>query len=84
MTRDCLKSENQNSFFDEEKQLFLADRYITGTCPTCANENAYGDQCEKCGRTLSPDELIQPKSALSNSIPCKEKNHALVSPFTKL
>ena len=52
-------------FFDEEAQQFLADRYIVGTCPRCQNEKAYGDQCEKCGSTLSPDELINPRSALS-------------------
>jgi methionyl-tRNA synthetase len=71
--KGLFEERESEQFFDEEKQLFLADRYITGTCPTCANENAYGDQCEKCGRTLSPDELIQPKSALSNSIPVKKK-----------
>ncbi len=56
-------------YFDEQAQQFLADRYITGTCPKCSNDNAYGDQCEKCGSTLSPSELINPKSALSGSIP---------------
>lgn len=60
-------------YFDEEKQLFLADRYIVGTCPVCGNENAYGDQCEKCGSSLSPDELINPRSVLSNSTPVKRK-----------
>ncbi|MFR9569204.1 MAG: methionine--tRNA ligase [Rikenellaceae bacterium] len=59
-------------FFDEESQTFLADRYITGTCPRCQNEKAYGDQCEKCGSTLSPDELINPHSALSGSVPIKK------------
>ncbi len=58
-------------YFDTEKQIFLADRYINGTCPKCGYENAYGDQCEKCGTSLSPDELIRPKSALSNSVPIK-------------
>ncbi len=52
-------------YYDEETKTFLADRYITGTCPRCGAEGAYGDQCEKCGATLSPDELINPKSALS-------------------
>jgi methionyl-tRNA synthetase len=56
-------------YFDETAQQFLADRYITGTCPKCGNPNAYGDQCEKCGSTLSPTELIDPKSALSGSKP---------------
>ncbi len=59
-------------FFDTEKQTFLADRYITGTCPKCQNDKAYGDQCEKCGSTLSPDELINPKSTLSDSVPVKK------------
>ena len=54
-------------YYDEEAKTFLADRYITGTCPRCGSEGAYGDQCEKCGATLSPDELINPKSSLSGS-----------------
>ncbi|WP_300748951.1 methionine--tRNA ligase [uncultured Alistipes sp.] len=54
-------------YYDEEAQQFLADRYIVGTCPHCHNEKAYGDQCEQCGSTLSPDELIDPHSALSGS-----------------
>lgn len=59
-------------YFDEEKQTFLADRYIVGTCPICSNPNAYGDQCEKCGSTLSPEQLIKPRSALSNAVPIKK------------
>lgn len=59
-------------FYDTEKNLFLADRYIVGTCPVCGNENAYGDQCERCGSSLSPDELINPRSTLSNSVPVKK------------
>src|SRR5699024_7728113 len=55
-----------------EQHMFLADRYIVGTCPVCGNENAYGDQCEKCGSTLSPEQLINPKSALSDK-PLKKK-----------
>ncbi len=60
-------------FYDTEKKLFLADRYIIGTCPVCGNKNAYGDQCENCGSSLSPDELINPLSALSDSTPVKKK-----------
>lgn len=60
-------------YFDEKANTFLADRYITGTCPVCGNENAYGDQCEKCGSSLSPEQLINPKSALSDSVPVKRK-----------
>ncbi|MBR4964179.1 MAG: methionine--tRNA ligase [Alistipes sp.] len=63
-------------YFDEEAQQFLADRYIVGTCPRCQNEKAYGDQCEKCGSTLSPDELINPRSALSGgNIVKRETKH---------
>ncbi len=58
-----------DQYFDEEFQQFLADRYIVGTCPNCANENAYGDQCEKCGSTLNPTDLINPKSTLSGNKP---------------
>ncbi|MFA6826575.1 MAG: methionine--tRNA ligase, partial [Bacteroidales bacterium] len=60
-------------YFDPEANTFLADRYITGTCPRCGHADAYGDQCEKCGSTLSPDELIDPKSSISGSIPEKRK-----------
>ena len=56
-------------YYDEEAGTFLADRYIVGTCPVCGNENAYGDQCEKCGTSLSPTELIHPHSAISGSKP---------------
>jgi methionyl-tRNA synthetase len=71
--KGLFEEKESEQYFDEEKQTFLADRYITGTCPKCSNENAYGDQCEKCGSTLSPDELIHPKSTLSDSIPIKKK-----------
>lgn len=65
--------ETSEQFFDEEAGEFLADRYIVGECPNCHNEGAYGDQCEKCGSTLSPEELINPKSALSGSAPIKKE-----------
>ena len=65
--------KESEQYYDEEAKTFLADRYIVGTCPKCGNEGAYGDQCEKCGSTLSPDELINPKSALSGSEPVKKK-----------
>ena len=61
--------EISEQYFDEQAGEFLADRYIVGTCPNCGNENAYGDQCEKCGSTLSPSELINPKSMLSGNVP---------------
>lgn len=63
-------------YYDEEFQQFLADRYITGTCPNCQSENAYGDQCEKCGSDLSPTDLIKPISTLSGKVPTlKETSH---------
>jgi methionyl-tRNA synthetase len=61
--------EVTEQFYDEEAKQFLADRYITGDCPSCKQPGAYGDQCEKCGTTLSPTELVNPKSALSGSKP---------------
>jgi methionyl-tRNA synthetase len=68
--------ETSRQYFDEEAQQFLADRYIVGTCPHCSSDKAYGDQCEKCGRTLSPLDLIDPKSTLSGSKPVlKETSH---------
>ena len=63
--------QSSEQYYDEEAKTFLADRYIVGTCPKCGAEGAYGDQCEKCGSTLSPDELIDPKSAVSGSKPVK-------------
>ncbi|MEG2370828.1 MAG: methionine--tRNA ligase [Alistipes sp.] len=60
-------------YYDEEAQTFLADRYIVGTCPHCQNEKAYGDQCEQCGSTLSPEELINPHSAVSGAVPVKRE-----------
>ena len=66
-------TRESEQYYDEEAKTFLADRYITGTCPKCGNPNAYGDQCEKCGSTLSPEELLDPKSALSGSAPVKKK-----------
>lgn len=63
-------------YYDEEAGCFLADRYIMGTCPHCGNENAYGDQCEKCGTSLSPSDLINPHSTISGSKPVlKETLH---------
>lgn len=68
--------ETSQQYYDEEAKQFLADRYITGTCPNCGNDKAYGDQCEKCGKTLSPLELIDPKSTLSGSKPVlRETSH---------
>ncbi len=66
-------TRESEQYYDPEAKTFLADRYIVGTCPKCGAEGAYGDQCEKCGSTLSPDELINPKSKLSGAEPIKKK-----------
>jgi len=71
-------------FYDKEAQQFLADRYIVGTCPNCKNDRAYGDQCENCGSSLSPDELIEPRSALSGSAPVKKKTVNWFLPMDRL
>lgn len=74
--KGLLTEEVSEQYFDDEVKLFLADRYIIGTCPKCGNPNAYGDQCEKCGSTLSPRELINPRSTLSGQSPVlKETRH---------
>jgi methionyl-tRNA synthetase len=74
MYNDGLFEEKETEqYYDEKAKTFLADRYITGTCPICANPNAYGDQCERCGSTLSPEQLINPRSTLSDAIPVKRK-----------
>jgi methionyl-tRNA synthetase len=68
--------KTSKQYYDEETGQFLADRYITGTCPHCGYEKAYGDQCESCGTSLSPLDLINPKSALSGNVPVlKETKH---------
>jgi len=68
--------KTSEQYYDEEAKQFLADRYITGKCPHCGNEKAYGDQCEVCGTSLSPLDLIEPKSAISGSVPVlKETKH---------
>ena len=67
--KGAFREIRSEQYFDEQAGQFLADRYIVGTCPSCKNEGAYGDQCEKCGSTLSPTELLNPKSALSGTVP---------------
>lgn len=69
LEKKILIEQESQQFYDEKEKQFLADRYIIGICPNCKNHNAYGDQCEKCGKTLSPDELINPKSVLSGKSP---------------
>ncbi len=68
--------KTSEQYYDEENKQFLADRYITGTCPKCGFDGAYGDQCESCGSSLSPTELINPKSMISGNVPVlKETKH---------
>ena len=76
--------QETDQYYDEEVQQFLADRYIVGTCPNCGNENAYGDQCERCGTSLSPTELINPHSMLSGAKPVMRKTKNWFLPLDKL
>lgn len=71
-------------FYDEEAKQFLADRYIVGTCPKCGNENAYGDQCENCGSSLQPTDLINPKSKLSGAKPVLKATKNWYLPMNKI
>jgi methionyl-tRNA synthetase len=84
LDKGAFREISSEQYFDEQAQQFLADRYITGTCPKCSNENAYGDQCEKCGSTLSPSELIYPKSALSGSIPVMKETKNWYLPLDEI
>lgn len=77
------EEKESEQYYDEEAKVFLADRYIIGTCPVCSNENAYGDQCEKCGSTLSPEQLINPRSALSNGALVKRPTKHWYFPLNK-
>jgi methionyl-tRNA synthetase len=81
--RGELEVKESEQFYDEEAKSFLADRYIKGTCPNCGSDRAFGDQCENCGRTLSPDELINPVSTLSGSKPVKKKTSHWYLPLGK-
>ena len=76
--------QNTEQLYDAEAMQFLADRYITGTCPNCGFEKAYGDQCESCGKALSPEELINPKSALTGNKPQKKVTTNWYLPLDKL
>ncbi|WP_455075670.1 methionine--tRNA ligase [Porphyromonas catoniae] len=75
--------EESEQYFDPEAGQFLADRYIVGTCPRCQNERAYGDQCESCGSTLNPTDLINPKSAISGATPILKKTKHWYLPLDK-
>jgi methionyl-tRNA synthetase len=70
---NIFEEKETEQYYDESAKTFLADRYITGTCPICGNPNAYGDQCERCGSSLSPEQLINPRSTLSDAVPVKRK-----------
>ncbi len=74
--KGLLNEEISEQYYDDEAKVFLADRYIVGTCPKCGHPNAYGDQCEKCGSSLSPSDLINPRSTLTGKVPVlKETKH---------
>ncbi len=74
--KDVFKLKTEAQLFDPEAGIFLADRFVKGTCPVCGFEEAYGDQCEKCGSTLSPQELVNPKSMLTDATPeLRETTH---------
>jgi methionyl-tRNA synthetase len=76
--------EETEQYYDEEAQMFLADRYIIGTCPNCGNQNAYGDQCENCGTSLTPRDLINPHSQLSGKPPILKKTKHWYLPLDKI
>ncbi|MDB5191439.1 MAG: methionyl-tRNA synthetase [Segetibacter sp.] len=78
-----LEEKDTEQFYDEEAKAFLADRYIIGTCPVCSYNNAFGDQCEKCGSSLSPDQLINPRSTLSGNEPIKKKTKHWYLPLNR-
>lgn len=81
--RGQLETKETEQYFDEQAQTFLADRYIKGTCPNCGFDGAFGDQCEKCGTSLSPDELINPVSTLSGAAPVKKPTKHWYLPLNK-
>ena len=79
---DFIVKESEQ-LYDQEAKMFLTDRLIEGICPKCGNPHAYGDQCEKCGSTLSPEELLEPKSRLSGTVPVKKKTKHWYLPLDK-
>ncbi|MFS2187819.1 methionine--tRNA ligase [Mucilaginibacter sp. Mucisp84] len=81
--KDEFVEKFSDQYFDEDYQQFLADRYIIGTCPNCGNENAYGDQCERCGTSLSPTDLINPISTLSGKTPVLKSTKHWYLPLDK-
>ncbi len=81
--KGSFEKKTTQQYYDQEANQFLADRYIIGTCPNCNFESAYGDQCEKCGSTLNPDDLIHPKSTLSGNTPIKKETTHWFLPMQK-
>jgi methionyl-tRNA synthetase len=81
--KNVFTKKTAEQFYDEENNQFLADRYISGECPKCNADGAYGDQCEKCGSTLSPEELINPTSTLSGKSPIKKETSHWYLPMQK-
>lgn len=79
--QDIFTKKTEEQLYDEKAQMFLPDRYVKGTCPNCSYEEAYGDQCENCGTSLSPTELIDPKSAITGETPIKKETEHLYLPL---
>lgn len=82
-SRGDLEVKESEQYYDEEARTFLADRYIVGTCPVCGNTRAYGDQCENCGTSLSPEMLIEPHSTLSGKPPVKRRTRHWYLPLNR-
>jgi methionyl-tRNA synthetase len=82
--RSLFKLKSERQLYDSEVEMFLADRFVVGTCPSCGYENAYGDQCEKCGTSLSPTDLIDPRSAITNAIPIEKETTHWYLPLSEL
>ena len=81
--KGVLEIKESQQYYDEATNTFLADRYIKGTCPNCSYDSAFGDQCEKCGKSLSPEELINPVSTISGNIPIKKETKHWYLPLNK-
>jgi len=79
--KGVFKKKTEEQLFDKKAQMFLPDRYVKGTCPRCEFDKAYGDQCENCGSSLSPSELINPRSAITGEVPVKKKTEHLYLPM---
>lgn len=81
--QNLFTEEVSDQYYDEQEKMFLADRYIVGTCPNCSHPNAYGDQCEKCGTSLSPKQLINPRSTVSGQSPVLKPTRHWYFPLDK-